>query len=152
MSFTARHLASCAEARRLLVEQPSLIPQAAEEYIRRHGLTMTARHIKQDIVRKGVTMKRDEMLLVVDPSAGIDERAYPNPLEIDYHRGATTHDTFGNSIHRCVGEHLARMELIVFMEEWLRRIPEFDLDPARPSRTYSGPVCGVSQLGLRWPT
>jgi cytochrome P450 len=38
MSFTARHLASCADARRQLVEQPSLIPHAAEEYIRRHGL------------------------------------------------------------------------------------------------------------------
>jgi cytochrome P450 len=46
---------------------------------------MTARLIKQDVVRKGVTMKRDEMLLVVDPLAAIDERAYPDPLEIDFH-------------------------------------------------------------------
>jgi cytochrome P450 len=50
-----------------------------------------------------------------------------------------------------VGEHLARTELIVFMQEWLKRIPEFRLDPARPARTYSGPVCGMSQLGLWWP-
>jgi cytochrome P450 len=150
MAFTARHLASHPEARRRLIDDPDLIPHAAEEYFRRHGLTNTARLMKDDATRKGVTFKKGELLLVMDTLAGVDERAWPNPMEIDFDRDSSVHDTFGNGVHKCVGEHLARMEQIVFLEEWLRRIPEFRLDPDLPGKTYSGPVIGMSQLGLRW--
>ena len=95
-------------------------------------------------------MKRDEMVMLIDALASLDERAYPNPLAIDYDRDNRTHDTFGNGVHRCVGEHLARMELTVLIEEWLKAIPEFRLDPALPPRTYSGVAIGMEQLGLRW--
>ena len=148
MSFAARHLADDGDARRRLAARPELIARAAEEYIRRHGLTMTGRVIRSDVTRKGVTMKRDDMLLVIDPLAGLDERAYPDPLMVDFERDCAVHDSFGNAAHKCVGEHLARMELIVFIEEWLQRIPEFRLDPGKPALTYSGPVIGMSQLGL----
>ena len=150
MSFTARALAGDPGLRRRLVEEPGLVAPAVEEFIRRHGLTMTGRLIRQDVTRKGVTMKRDEMLLVVDPLAGIDERAYPDPLTIDPGRANAVLDSFGNAEHKCIGEHLARMELAVFIEEWLKRIPDFGLDPADPPVTYSGPVVGMSRLGLVW--
>ena len=150
MSFTARHLADHPEARRRLIEQPELIKPAVEEYIRRHGLTMTGRLIRQDVARKGAMMKRDEMLLVIDPLAGIDERAYPDPLTIDFNRANATYDSFGNAEHKCIGEHLARMQIAVFLEEWLKRIPEFAIDAGRPPITYSGPVIGMTQLGLVW--
>jgi cytochrome P450 len=150
LSFTALHLAQHPEARAQLIAQPEQIPAAAEEYIRRHGLTMTGRLIRRDVSRKGVTMKADEMLLVIDPLAAIDERVYPDPLTIDFDRDTATHDSFGNAEHKCVGEHLARMELVIFLEEWLRRIPDFAIDPAQPPVTYAGPVIGVSQLGLTW--
>lgn len=150
MSFTAHHLASDPDARRRLVEEPALIPKAAEEFLRRHGLAMTSRVLKDDVVRKGVTLRKGDLVLVADPLAGIDERAYPNPLQIDFDRDLPTHDSFGNGVHRCVGEHLARMELIVFLEEWLQRIPEFRLDPAHPAISYSGVVLGMAQLGLTW--
>jgi cytochrome P450 len=150
ISFAARHLAAHPAARRQLIDDPALIPQAAEEYIRRHGLTMTSRLIRQDVARKGVTMRRDDMILVIDALAGIDERAYPDPMTIDYRRDTRVHDTFGNGPHKCVGEHLARMEVAIFIEEWLKRIPDFRLDPDTPPRTHGGPVIGISQLGLRW--
>lgn len=150
MAFTARHLAGAPEARHLLLERPELIPRAAEEYLRRHGLAVGGRLIKRDVTRKGVTMKQDDLLLVIDPLAGLDERVWENPMEIDFGRDARNHDTFGNGVHRCVGEHLARMELIVFIEEWLKQIPDFWLDPAIPPITYGGVVIGMSQLGLRW--
>lgn len=150
MSFTAWHLATHPEMRRRLVEQPELIGQAAEEFIRRFGLTMTGRLIMRDVTRKGVTMRKGEMALVVDPLAGLDERVWPDPFEIDPERASTAHDTFGNSAHKCVGEHLARVELIVFIEEWLKRIPDFHLDPKVSALSYSGPVIGMTQLGLVW--
>ena len=113
---------------------------------------MTSRLIRQDVARKGATMQRDEMILVVDALAGIDERAYRDPMTIDYARDTRVHDTFGNGPHKCVGEHLARMEVAIFIEEWLeRRIPDFRMDPEQPAVTHAGPViAGMRQLGLRW--
>lgn len=150
MSFSMRHLATHPAARRRLVEDPEAIPNAAEEYLWRFGLSNSGRLITADVTRKAAAMKRGDILLVVDACASMDERAYPNAMEVDFGRDNSFHDTFGNGVHRCVGEHLARMELIVFLEEWLRRIPEFRADPAHPSRTYSGVVIGVSELALLW--
>lgn len=150
MSFTARHLAGDPELRRRLIAQPALVASAVDELVRRHGLTMTGRLIRQDVTRKGVTMLRDEMLLVVDPLAGIDERAYPDPCTIDLDRANSRHDSFGNAEHKCIGEHLARMELAVFIEEWLKQIPDFAVDLDCPPRTYAGPVIGMSRLELVW--
>ncbi len=150
LSFTAQHLARHPEARAELIAHPERIPAAAEEYIRRHGLVMTGRLICQDVTRKGVTMKADEMLLVIDPLASIDERVWTDPMMIDFSRDTAVHDSFGNAEHKCLGEHLARMELAIFIEEWLHRIPDFALDPALPPVTYAAPVIGMSQLGLIW--
>ncbi len=150
MAFTMRHLATHPAARRRLVDDPAIIPRAAEEYIRRHALAVGGRLIKADMERKGVTMKAGELLLVVDPLAGLDDRVWDDPLTVDFDRDTSGHETFGNGVHRCVGEHLARMELIVFIEEWLKHIPEVRIDPALPPKTYGGVVIGMSQLGLRW--
>jgi cytochrome P450 len=95
-------------------------------------------------------MRQDEMLLVIDPLAGIDERAYPDPLTLDFSRPNAVYDSFGNAEHKCIGEHLARMQLGVFIEEWLKRIPDFAIDPANPPVTYSGAVIGMTRLALVW--
>jgi cytochrome P450 len=58
--------------------------------------------------------------------------------------------TFGNGPHKCAGEHLARMEVAIFIEGWLKRIPDFRVDPERPAVTHAEPVIGMRQLGLRW--
>ncbi len=150
LTFTAWHLATHPEHRRRLIAEPGIVGRAAEEYLRRFGLAVTARIIKSDVGRKGLAMKKGDYLLVVDPLAGIDERIWDNPTEIDFDRDARGHDTFGNGVHRCVGEHLARMELTLFLGEWLRRIPDFELDPEVPPVTCGGAVIGMPQLGLRW--
>lgn len=150
LSFTAAHLADHPEAQRRLAREPGIVAAAAEEYIRRHGLSHSGRLITADVTRKGVAMKEGEILLVVDALCSMDERAYPDPLTIDFDRDNSVQDTFGNGVHRCVGEHLARLELRVFLEEWTARIPEFRIDPDKPPVTYSGVVIGMSQLGLLW--
>jgi cytochrome P450 len=71
-------------------------------------------------------------------------------MEIVFDREARDHDTFGNGVHVCVGQHLARLELIVVLEEWLKRIPDFEIDPDLPPVTRAGAVIGMPQLGLRW--
>jgi cytochrome P450 len=150
LSFTAHHLATDPDARRRLVQEPAIAPRAAEEYLRRYGISNSGRVVTRDIERDGIMMKRGDYVLVVDALASMDERAYPDPMRIDFDRDNRVHDTFGSGVHRCLGEHLARMELIVFLEEWMKRLPEFHIDPQLPAQSYSGVVMGMSQLGLIW--
>ncbi len=150
LNFTAWHLAEHPEAQLRLAEGPEIVPRAAEEYIRRHGLSNSGRLITEDVTRKGVALKAGEILLVVDALCSMDERVCPDARAVDFDRQDGITDTFGNGVHRCVGEHLARLEMRIFLEEWTRRIPEFRIDPARPPVSYSGVVIGMSRLDLRW--
>ena len=65
---------------------------------------------------------------------------FPNP-----------HLAFGAGPHRCPGAHLARLELRITLEEWHRRIPDYELAGQEPISEYVGPVAGLAALPLRWP-
>jgi len=148
LSFTVRHLAEHAEQRRRVIEEPEIIPQAAEELIRRFGLSNTGRLVKKSIDYKGVHFAEEDMVMVPISMSSMDDRLYHDPLKIDFNRNAPFHNTFGNGPHKCVGAPLARAELKIFLEEWVKRIPDFCLDPAHRPVTHSGPVNGVSSLQL----
>ncbi|MEO5597061.1 MAG: cytochrome P450 [Novosphingobium sp.] len=156
ISFVAWHLAEHPEHQRRLREDPSIVPAAAEEYLRRFGLSNTGRLIKSNVERKGVTMHAGEMVMVPIGASSIDDRHYPDPLTVDFDRpgnfapGGGSHNTFGNGPHKCLGQPLARVELTVLLEEWLARVPEFRLDPEKPPISHMGAVNGVSQLHLLW--
>jgi cytochrome P450 len=156
LAFTAWHLATHPEHRRRIIEDPAIIPNAAEEYLRRHGLSNTGRLIKQDTEYKGVPFKADEMVMVPISMSSLDERKHPNPFDVDFDRpelfvnGLPAHNTFGNGPHKCVGAPLARQELRIFLEEWLKHIPDFRLDPDCPPVSHSGSVNGVDHLHLVW--
>ncbi|HEY6870445.1 MAG TPA: cytochrome P450 [Novosphingobium sp.] len=155
ISFMMRHLAQHPGHRRRILEDPAIIPRAAEEYLRRHGLSNTGRLITRDVEYKGATMKADEMIMVPIGCSSIDDRLYHDPLTVDFDRpelftdnGTPTHNTFGNGPHKCVGAPLARAELQIVLEEWLPRIPDFRLDPARPVRIHMDSVPGIDEMHL----
>lgn len=149
LSFITRHLALHPEQRCRLIEQPEIIPEATEEFLRRFGLSNTGRLITRDFDYKGVSLKKDEMIMVPISLSSMDDRLYDRPLEIDFDRDAV-HNTFGNGPHKCVGSPLARAEIHVFLQEWLKALPDFRLDPDRPPVTHSGAVNGVNSLHLIW--
>lgn len=155
LTFIARHLATHPEHRRRLIEEPEIIPVAVEEYLRRFGLSNTGRLILEDVELKGAPMKRGEMVMVPIGCSSIDERTYDNPLEVDFDReglisanGQATHNTFGNGPHKCVGAPLARAEIAIFLEEWLKRIPDFELDPDHDVEVHMNSVPGIEELHL----
>ncbi|WP_254514808.1 cytochrome P450 [Novosphingobium sp. G106] len=154
LTFTARHLAQHPEHRRRIIEDPAVIPKAAEEYLRRHGLSNTGRLILQDVERKGALMKADEMVLVPIGCSSIDERLYKDAFAVDFDRpenfinNAPVHNTFGNGPHKCVGASLARAEIRVFLEEWLKLIPDFHVDPDGTVPIHMGSVPGIDRLDL----
>jgi cytochrome P450 len=152
MSFIAKHLAEQPALRRRLVQDPSLAPQAVEEFLRRFGIPNTARIIAHDFDYKGVALKAGEQILLPKVLHGLDERMYPDPLTVDLARPPSRHAAFGDGPHRCVGAGLARMELKVFLQEWLQRIPDFGIKPGERSRSSSGNVNGMMFLPLVWPT
>lgn len=145
--FLARHPAHRAQ----LVADPSLIPGAVDELLRRYSVANIARVIKQDMVYGGVQLKAGEQVLLSACLQGMDPQQYEQPLVVDFKRkDARTHAAFSNGPHRCPGSLLAQAELRIFMEEWLQRLPDFELDPSRPLKVGTGIVHGVESLPLRW--
>jgi cytochrome P450 len=151
MGFIARFLAMNPGHRKQLVDDPSLIPQAIEELLRRHSIPSVGRVLTEDVTLDGVTMKAGDRVQITVCMHGLDERAWPDPLAVDFRRNAGNSMAFGKGVHKCPGANLARAEIRVFLEEWLKRIPDFSLKPGDPPVSASGAVSGMLRLPLVWP-
>jgi cytochrome P450 len=152
MAFFARDLATHPQDRRELAQHPEQIPTAIEELLRRHSIPTVGRKLTRDVTLDGVTMRAGDHVQLTACLHGLDEHRWPNALAVDFHRpGLSDHMAFGRGIHRCPGAILARSELRVFLEEWLRRIPEFEIKPGEEAITATGAVAGVLRLPLVWP-
>ncbi|MBR1266770.1 cytochrome P450 [Bradyrhizobium sp. AUGA SZCCT0222] len=142
------HLATVPADRERLVREPELIPTAIEELLRAYAPVTMAREIVDDVAVGGCPMKRGEMVLLSFPAANRDPGKFPDADKVVIDRKENPHVAFGLGIHRCIGSNLARMEMRVAVEEWLRRIPEFRLDPSRPMTWSQGTVRGPRLLPI----
>ncbi|MEE8165226.1 MAG: cytochrome P450, partial [Myxococcota bacterium] len=144
------YLASNPKQRQRLVEKPQLIPGAIEELLRTETpVTALPRIVKKDTTVSGVRLKADEMVTVVLGASNMDESHFDDPDKVDFERERNRHLAFGGGTHRCLGSHLARMELRVAMEEWHRRIPNYEIKPGE-TPTYSPGIREVQYLPLIW--
>lgn len=150
LGFIARFLAENPDHRRRLREEPAVVPNAIEEFLRRFGVPQTARVITRDMEYNGVRFRENEQVLLPKVLHGLDERKYPDPLTVDFDRRPRDHAAFGAGPHRCIGAGLARMEMRLFLNHWLRRIPEFRIKPGEKPVTSSGSVNGMLYLPLCW--
>jgi len=143
------HLAKTPSDRERLVAEPALLPTAMEEFLRAYAPVTMARLVKEDMRWNGVDMKADDWILLSFPAANRDPAQFDRAGEVVIDREVNRHAAFGLGIHRCLGSHLARMELRVALEVWLERVPEFTLaDPA--AVTWSaGQVRGPRTLPVR---
>ncbi|MDP3908551.1 cytochrome P450 [Novosphingobium sp.] len=152
LGYTVHYLAEHPELQQRLRDDKAIIPAACEEFLRRFGLSNTGRILTRDFEYKGVLFKKDEMIMVPNNLSGLDERLYPDPLEVQFDRGIgpMDHNTFGNGPHKCIGAALARAEIQVFLEEFVGRLPVFRLDPGKANTEHCGSVPGFDELHLRW--
>lgn len=152
LGFVAQFLARHPGHRRELVDNPKLIQVACEEFLRRYGLPNTARQLTMDYEYKGIRFKKGDMVQMPKCLYGLDERINACPEQVDFHRKPSEikHAAFGAGPHVCPGNVLARRELMIFLEEWLPEIPDFELDPERPPEFAAGSVNGVNKLNLKW--
>lgn len=152
LSFMMIHLARHPELVAELRGDKLKLRRSAEEMFRRFPVVSEARMVAKDQDYRGVQLQRGDMILLPTALHGLDERENPDPWRIDPERRRISHTTFGGGPHRCAGMHLARMEVIVTLEEWLNRIPTFRLNEnARPTY-HSGIVAAVDNVQLIWPT
>jgi cytochrome P450 len=143
------HLAKTPADRRRLVAEPALLPTAMEEFLRAYAPVTMARLVKQDMHWRGVDMKAEDWILLSFPAANRDAAQFDRADEVVIDREVNRHAAFGLGIHRCLGSHLARMELRVALEVWLERIPEFSLADPAAVEWSTGQIRGPRALPLR---
>lgn len=136
--------------RRRLADDPSVIPHAVEEMLRwETPVTAVVRVTTQDTELSGCPIAADQVVSVMLGAANTDERAWDKAESVDIDRRVNKHLAFGGGVHRCLGSHLARMELRVVLEEWHARIPEYRI-PEGVELDYSPGLRQIADLPLVW--
>ena len=144
------YLAANPAQRRRLVEKPESIAGAVEELLRwETPLTAVPRIVKQDVEIHGQRLVKGEMVTLLLGASNVDSAEFQDPERVDFERERNKHLAFGGGPHRCLGSHLARMELAVAMQVWHERIPDYRIEPGKTPR-YSPGIREVQYLPLVW--
>lgn len=145
------YLARNPEQRRLLVEQPDILPSAIEELLRwETPVPGIARVAIQDVEVGGCPISKGERVSPLLGAANTDPAEFPDPELVDFRRNPNRHRAFGGGPHRCLGSHLARLELRVALREFHARIPDYEI-PDGVQLAYTGGLRSVESLPLRFP-
>ena len=145
-AFLAQH----PEHRQQLVDDPSLIPSAIEELLRWETPVMgVVRASLEDTSLGGCPVKKGDQVMIMIGSANTDEAEFEDADTVRFDREANRHIAFGGGIHRCLGSHLARLELRVALREWHRRIPEYSVEPDH-TLVYTGGIRSIDHFPMRF--
>jgi len=143
------HLAQHPDDRKRLAADPALMDTAVEEFLRAYAPVTMARLVSADFDFNGCPMKEGDWLLLPFPAANRDPEVFPDADEVHLDRVENRHSAFGLGIHRCLGSNLARMELRVALEEWIKRYPDFELADAGAVTWSAGQVRGPRTIPVR---
>ena len=150
MGFLMVFLAENPGLRHELRAKPERIPDAVMELLRRFPIVADAREVRVDQEFEGVQLREGEMVVAPTVLHGLDEQVYENPLVVDINRKMPKYASFGRGVHICPGRYLARAELRILVEEWLKRIPDFEVEPGKPVQYAGGIDLTVLPYNLVW--
>jgi cytochrome P450 len=151
LGYIFHHLAKNPDLRHQLTADPSLWPQAVEEFIRLYPLVFQdGRLVTKDIDFHGVQMKAGDIVWLGLATANHDPKKFDDPRDFNLDRdGINHHLAFGAGPHRCLGMHLARHELVIALTEWHKRIPDYEI--ATDEQLHErGAQLSIDKLPLRW--
>ena len=152
LGYIFHHLATHPDDRQWLLDDLTRIPQAVEEFVRLYTLVIQdGRFVTQDIDFHGCPMKQGDIVWLGLASANRDPRQFECADQFVRERQSNKHLGFGAGAHRCLGAHLARHELVIVLEEWLQRIPHFELVEGVEITERGGQLM-LHQVPLTWPT
>lgn len=150
LSFAARHFAEHPADRAAVRADKQAVLNAAEEVLRAFGILNATKLVTKDVELGGCPMKAGDRVVFATSSAGRDEAVFPDADEFRLDRDSYRHIAFGLGPHRCIGAHFARAELQVFIEEWNKAIPDYEVCNPGEIRNHGGIVMGIDSLPLRW--
>lgn len=150
LGFMFKYLAEHPDEQQRLRGDPELIPQAVEELLRAYPIIVSGRLVTRDIDFHGVTMKAGDVVALGTMFAGRDGREFADPDAVNFDREQINHITFAAGPHRCIGSHLARRELRIALEEWLRTVPLFRIAEGETAISHGLGVLGMEKLPLAW--
>ena len=154
MAYIWRYLATTPAAQahfRERLDDPDAFLRAIEELMRINAVSNLFRRVTHDCEYKGVRLARNDRVVLPNTVANRDPRVFANPDTIDLDRAVNVHVTFGVGPHRCIGSVLAKREIMASLQEWLRRIPAFELAADQPAGSvFGGSVMGFTGLKLVW--
>lgn len=133
-----------------MTERPGDMNAITEEMLRMWAVTFSGRTLRKDLELRGVRMKAGDKVMSVLPSCNYDPEVWPNPLAVDFDRVRKPILSFAGGVHSCMGAHLARLEIRIGLEEWLKRIPDFSVKPGTEIEYRPGGVVGPEYLPLVW--
>jgi cytochrome P450 len=137
LGFGMQRLANNPERRAELANDLALVPTVTEELLRLDPPAPFLPRVTTEEITLGDHLlaagSRVTSYLAV---ANRDEDQFRDPYELDFHRTDNRHLSFGLGVHRCLGSHLARLEMHLVYEEWHRRIPEYRITPGCTPRVH----------------
>lgn len=141
-------LAENPDHRRQIVEDPELIPSAVEEMLRWETPVMgIVRAAVADAEIAGCPVKKGDHVIALIGAANTDEDSVDDADEVRFDREVNRHIAFGGGIHRCLGSHLARLELRIALREWHRRIPDYSV-PEGHELVYTAGIRSIEHFPL----
>lgn len=150
LSLQFRHLAENHQDQQAMRENtPMQNVVAVEELLRAYAAVSTQRIVSKEHQIDGQTLLPGDVVSMSTPLAGRDPAAFENPQEVRFDR-KPAHLTLGHSIHRCLGQHLARRELQTAIEEFVKVMPMFSLQEGFRVPWMTGNIIQVTELPLRW--
>ncbi|OXR46965.1 putative cytochrome P450 143 [Nocardia cerradoensis] len=149
IGFSFLHLARRPDLQDRLAADPSLIPGAIEELLRYEPIVHASRTVTERKVINGVELQPGDRVVLPLASAHRDEDAYLDADQILIDRQVDKSMVFGAGSHRCLGSHLARLELTIAFEEIFRRVPCFSLQPNAELSAHGGQTRSLSVLPFR---
>jgi cytochrome P450 len=145
LSVQFAFLATHPEERQRLVSDPSLWPTAVEELMRSESPVPQGglRWAAEDLEINGVEVKKGFMIFLGWASANIDPAVFDDPMAIDLTRKPNRHMSFAVGLHRCLGSHLARMEMVAALQRFHERVPAYGVTPGEQIQVRTIP--GIRQ-------
>lgn len=155
LSLIVAWLARRPEEQAAIAADLSLVPDVVEELLRLEAPTPRAlrRATTEITLKSGITIHAGELIQIWWGIANVDPEVFPEPTRVDFHRkGKNRHLSFANGFHRCLGSHLARLELNIGLTELTRRIPSYAIKPGEEAVYRAAPARHVEYLPLVFPT
>ena len=149
IAWSLRYLATHPDLRRQVVDDPGVIPDAVEEFLRSFSVANPLRRAIRDVEVNGSLIREGDRIFVIISNGDRDPAEFGDAENVRFDRGTNRHIAFGAGPHRCLGSHLARHELCVALEEWHKQIPDYRImEDAK--LTYHGGVLAMDTLPLEW--